>query len=131
MLVAAIIGLAVALTAAGLWTPDKDLASLEAKYLDAPGDRVDVAGVRLHVRDSGPKNAPAVILLHGFGASLHTWEPWAQGLAADHRVIRFDLPGSGLSAPDPTGDYTDERSLQLLLALMDTLGVARASVVTT
>ena len=129
ILIAAIAGLAVALIAAWLWTPDQDRASLEAKYLGAPGDRVDVDGVRLHVRDSGPKNAPVVILLHGFGASLRTWEPWAQGLATGHRVIRFDLPGSGLSAPDPTGDYADERGPQLLLALMDTLGVARASVV--
>ena len=115
-----------------LWTPDKDRAELERLYLASPADMVTVAGVgglRLHVRDSGPKDAPAVILLHGFGASLHTWEPWAQGLAAEYRVIRFDLPGNGLSPPDPTGDYTDARSRQLLLALMDQLGVARASLV--
>ena len=112
-----------------LWTPDRDRASLEAAYLAAPGDLIEVSGVRLHVRDSGPRDAPAVILIHGFGASLHTWEPWAQVLEADHRVIRFDLPGSGLSAPDPTGDYTDARSLQLLIALMDRLGIAHASVV--
>ncbi len=126
---AASVLLVIALIAVWLWTPDRDRASLESRYLNAPGDMVEVAGARLHVRDSGPRNAPAVILLHGFGASLHTWEPWAQGLAADHRVIRFDLPGSGLSPPDPSGDYTDARSLQLLVALMDRLGVTRASVV--
>jgi pimeloyl-ACP methyl ester carboxylesterase len=80
------------------------------------------------MRDSGPHDAPAVVMLHGFGASLHTWEAWAQVLQADHRVIRFDLPGSGLSPPDPTGLYTDARSMQVLLALMDQLGVPRASV---
>jgi pimeloyl-ACP methyl ester carboxylesterase len=112
-----------------LWTPDKDLGDLERLYLASPADMVDVGGQRLHLRDSGPRVAPAVILLHGFGASLHTWEPWATGLAAEHRVIRFDLPGSGLSAPDPGGDYTDARSRQILLALMDQLGVARASLV--
>ena len=113
--------------AACLWTPDRPLAALEAKYLVAPSDVRQVAGTRLHVRDSGPKTTPAVILLHGFGASLHTWEPWAAALSADHRVIRLDLPGSGLSPPDATGDYTDARSLQLVIALMDQLGVARAS----
>ena len=112
-----------------LWTPDKDRAELERLYLAAPTDMVALAApassrlqerlqerlqVRLHVRDTGPKDAPAVILLHGFGASLHTWEPWALALAATHRVIRFDLPGSGLSPPDPGGDYTDARSRQLL-----------------
>ncbi len=121
--------LIVALLGLWLWTPDKDRALLEAKYLRAPADMVELAGVRIHVRDSGPKDAPATVFVHGFAASLHTWEPWAQALAGDHRVVRFDLPGSGLSSPDPTGDYTDARSMQLLAALMDHLGVARANVV--
>lgn len=126
-----LISLAVLLAAAlwWLWTPDKDRAALERLYLNAPADMIDVAGTRLHVRDSGPKTAPAVIFLHGFGASLHTWEPWANTLAKDLRVIRIDLPGSGLSLPDPTGDYTDKRSLQIINALMDKLGLARASLV--
>jgi pimeloyl-ACP methyl ester carboxylesterase len=112
-----------------LWTPDKDRAALERQYLNAPTDMIDVAGTRLHVRDSGPKTAPAGIFLHGFGASLHTWEPWANSLSKDLRVIRIDLPGSGLSLPDPTGDYSDKRSLQIINALMDQLGLARASLV--
>ena len=112
-----------------LWTPDKSLASLQARYLAAPGDLVEVDGTRVHLRDSGPKGAPAVVMIHGFGGSLHSWEPWAQALSVDHRVIRFDLPGSGLSAPDPSGNYSDARSMQLLLALMDRQGIARASIV--
>ena len=110
-----------------LWTPDKDRALLESRYLNAATDKVDVAGMRLHVRDSGPKNAPAVLLLHGFGSSLHTWEPWAAVLAGDMRVISLDLPGAGLSAPDPNADYSDTRTLVILLALMDRLGIARTS----
>ncbi|MBC7719547.1 MAG: alpha/beta hydrolase [Chitinophagaceae bacterium] len=126
-----LISLGVLLAAAlwWLWTPDKDRTALERQYLNAPTDMIDVAGTRLHVRDSGPKTAPAVIFLHGFGASLHTWEPWANALSNDLRVIRIDLPGSGLSLPDPTGDYSDKRSLQILIALMDKLGLARASLV--
>ena len=112
-----------------LWTPDKDRVALQRDYLASPDDLVSVGGTVLHVRDTGPRNAPAVILIHGFGASLHTWEPWALKLAARHRVIRFDLPGSGLSLPDPTGDYSDPRSLRLVLALMDELGVPHASFV--
>jgi pimeloyl-ACP methyl ester carboxylesterase len=42
--------------------------------------------------------------------------------------VRFDLPGNGLSDPDPTGDYSDERSLQLFLAVMDSLGLAKAGI---
>lgn len=121
----------LALLAFWLWTPDRDRAALEALYLQSPADMVQVAGQRLHVRDSGPRDAPAVVLIHGFGASLHTWEPWAKALARTHRVVRFDLPGSGLSDPDPQGDYRDARTMELLLALMDTLGIPQADVVGT
>ncbi len=127
----AAIALAITLVGAGfaLWTPDADQTTLRARYLAAPNDLRVLEGVSLHVRDSGPRTAPALILLHGFGSSLHTWEPWARALDRTFRVVRFDLPGSGLSAPDPTGDYTDTRSMLLLSALMDTLGIQRATLV--
>lgn len=121
--------LLLVLLGAWLWTPDLDRAALEARHARGPADFVEVAGLRLHVRDDGPKDAPAVLMLHGFGASLHTWEDWAQALAPRHRVIRFDLPAAGLTGADPGGDYSDERSIQLMAALMDRLGVAQASVV--
>jgi pimeloyl-ACP methyl ester carboxylesterase len=111
-----------------LWTPDKDRVSLEARYLARPGDMIDVAGSKLHVRDTGPADAPAIILLHGFGASLQTWDPWTSVLQRSHRVIRLDLPGSGLSWPDPAGDYSDERSMQVLVMLQDRLRLVRTSV---
>ena len=65
---------AVGIVALTLWlyAPDKPRAVLEAAY---PGDYRSVDGVRLRLRDTGPRGAPAVILLHGFGASLDTWEP--------------------------------------------------------
>ncbi len=111
------------------WTPDRPRAALEARYLAAPSDMIDVAGTRLHVRQSGPVDAPAVILLHGFGASLHTWEPWAEVLAATHRVIRYDIPGFGLSPPDPGNDYSLARDIAILDGLMDRLGLAHAALV--
>jgi pimeloyl-ACP methyl ester carboxylesterase len=111
-----------------LWTPDKSRSVLQAKYLNAPGDIVEILGTHLHVRDSGPKTSPPIILLHGFGSSLQTWDAWASVLQNDYRVVRFDLPGSGLSEPDPTGDYTDARTLALIGALMDRLRIDQASV---
>ncbi len=129
MALSAFAALACILIAWWLWTPDQDRRLLESRYLDAPGDLVTAAQWRLHLRDTGPRDAPPLILIHGFGSSLQTWDAWAEGLARNHRVIRFDLPGSGLSLPDPQGDYTDARSVQLLLALMDRLGIQRASLV--
>ncbi|MBL8336479.1 MAG: alpha/beta fold hydrolase [Rhodoferax sp.] len=109
-----------------LWTPDLDRATLETRYLQAPGDLVEMDGQRLHVRDSGPADAPAILMIHGFAASLHTWEPWAQALAGPFRVLRLDLPGSGLSAPDARGNCRDDRTVALLGALLDQRGIRRA-----
>jgi len=111
-----------------LWTPDRDRAQLEATYLKAPGDMRQVGPWRLHLRDTGPRDAPAILFIHGFGSSLHTWDEWTTALEARFRVVRFDLPGNGLSDPDPADDYTDERSLQLIVAVMDSLGLQKAAI---
>jgi pimeloyl-ACP methyl ester carboxylesterase len=126
-----IVLLAIVVGAALTWlyTPDKRRADLESEYARPPSQFIEIAGIRLHLRDTGPKSAPALIFLHGFGSSLQTWDDWAHDLEADHRVIRYDLPGFGLTGADPTADYSDRRSIAVLLALMDRLGVARATVV--
>ena len=124
-----VLALAMVGLALWLWTPDKSLEELKARYANGESQFREIAGARLHLRDQGPREAPAVLLLHGFGASLHTWEPWAEALAGEFRVISLDLPGGGLSGPDPTGDYSDARSIELLERLMDELGVARASLI--
>jgi pimeloyl-ACP methyl ester carboxylesterase len=122
--VAGLLVVGIAALALWLYAPDKPRAALEAVY---PGDYRTVAGVRLRLRDTGPRDAPAVILLHGFGASLDTWEPWANALSGTYRVIRFDLPGFGLTGADPTGDYTDTRTMMIITQLMEQLRVEKAA----
>ena len=122
--------LAAVVLGVGVWlyTPDKPRGALEALYAGPPSRFVEAAGMRLHVRDTGPRDAPALLLLHGFGGSLHTWDALAARLDGEYRVIRLDLPGFGLTGPDPGRDYSDARSHAVLMALMDGLGVARAAV---
>jgi pimeloyl-ACP methyl ester carboxylesterase len=110
-----------------LWTPDKSKPELEAKYLESNTDYLNIAGTTLHLRDRGPKSSSTIIFLHGVGSSLHTWEPWAKSLSDHFRVIIFDLPGSGLSAPDPAGDYSDARTLEILATVMQKLAISRVS----
>ena len=121
--------LALIATAGWLYTPDKPAADLDTLYLRAPADMRLIDGLHLHVRDTGPRDAPALILLHGFGASLQTWDAWAGRLEAHYRVIRYDLPGFGLTGTDPTGDYTDARGVRVLLALMDQMRIGRATLI--
>lgn len=80
--------------------------------------------MNVHLRDEGPRDDPSpVVLLHGTSASLHTWEGWAAALRATRRVIRFDMPGFGLTGPSPDGNYTIERYASFVLAMLDELGV--------
>jgi pimeloyl-ACP methyl ester carboxylesterase len=112
-----------------LYTPDLSRAALEARYHLSPQDYVEVDGIKLFVVESGKPDAPCVVMLHGFGSSLQTFDAWAAGLSAHFRVVRLDLPGFGLTGADPTGDYSDARTLKLLSGLMDRLGIAKASFV--
>lgn len=104
--------------------PDTDPAAMRAKYADADSHFVDMGGgLTLHVRDTGPRDAPAIVLLHGSNASLHTWEPWAKRLESRYRVIRYDQPGHGLTGASPTRDYSPAASVDLLDRLTARLGV--------
>lgn len=129
MIVVGIILALLAGTGLYLYTPDKSRAAMEAEYATPPSAFITIDGVRMHLRDTGPRNAPALLMLHGFGSSLQTWEAWSQTLSAQYRVIRFDLPAFGLTGADPTGDYSDARSFQLIEDLMDRLSVTRATLI--
>lgn len=65
--------------------------SAASRYAELPG------GIRMHYRDEGQPNGPPLLLIHGFSASLHTWEPWVERLGDDFRIISIDLPGHGLT----------------------------------
>lgn len=110
------------------WAPARDVASLARRWAPPPSRFVAIDGMRVHVRDEGPKDAtqPPVVLLHGTLSSLHTWDGWARDLARDRRVIRFDLPGFGLTGPAPDGDEGLARMVRTTFALLDSLGVRRA-----
>ncbi|MEE2565678.1 alpha/beta fold hydrolase [Hyphobacterium marinum] len=87
---------------------------------------VDVAGLRTRVRIEGADDAPALILIHGFSVSLESFDAWAADLATDYRVIRPDLPGHGLTGPDPESRYSVPQTADFVGGLMDTLGIDTA-----
>lgn len=119
--------IAVALSRA----PDRPVQSLVARWAPPPSDFIDVKGQLVHLRDVGPRGDPLpIVLLHGTGASLHTWEGWAATLAKTRRVISFDLPGFGLTGPFtgsyPRDDYRGDSYARFVLDVMDALKVRRA-----
>ena len=113
-----------------LWTPDKSKAELEKTYSSPKNAYVSALGVNMHYQDTGPsKNVIPILFLHGFGSSLQTWDTWAQALSDDYRVISVDLPGFGLTGADPSGIYTDQRSVEVLEAFLKALQIPKVVLV--
>lgn len=83
------------------------LDSPQSPYFSPDDHILDLDGQRVRYRDTGPHDAPTVIMLHGFTDSLHTWDSVTEDLEEGFRVLRPDLPGHGLSGPDPDGDYSN------------------------
>jgi pimeloyl-ACP methyl ester carboxylesterase len=112
---------------AALWAyRDVPAAELEARYATAASKFIHIDGVRMHYRDEGT-GAP-VVLIHANFASLLGWDTVVPELQNRFRVIRFDMTGHGLTGPDPSGDYSLERSIALTEKLVDALGLRRFAI---
>ncbi|NQW53983.1 MAG: alpha/beta hydrolase [Rhodospirillales bacterium] len=88
---------------------------------------VDVGGVDVFYREAGRRDAPAIVLLHGFPTSSQQYRNLIPALADRYRVIAPDYPGYGRSAmPDRARfDYSFENYGRIVGALLRQLGVAR------
>ncbi len=122
----ALLALILAITVTLTWAPDRPVSELQARWAAPPSAFLDVAGMQVHLRDEGPRDDPSpIVLIHGTSASLHTWDGWADALKSKRRVIRFDLPGFGLTGPSPDGTYNMESYVRFVTAVLDKLGVQR------
>jgi pimeloyl-ACP methyl ester carboxylesterase len=105
------------------WTPDLSRERLLQSYAGTGTAQLMVRDQAYFIQDTGPRDAPTLVLLHGFGASLQTWDAWAAELEKQWRVVRMDVPAFGLTGPAVNNDYSDEADVARLLALLDQLGL--------
>jgi pimeloyl-ACP methyl ester carboxylesterase len=92
-----------------------------------PADRFLRIGDQLvHVVTAGA--GPPLVLVHGFGASTYSWRRVMPRLAESFRVIAVDLSGFGYTQrPRDRARYTREAQGELILAVMDALGIEKAN----
>lgn len=88
------------------------------------GGRVlELDGPDLNVKEFGPPGDRAVVLLHGYSASVEWWNRVAAALP-DHRVVAVDLVGHGGSeAPSDAASYSIESQASAVRNALDALGV--------
>jgi len=124
-LIAVVLLLSAGMVAA-TWEPDRSVEELRERWAPPPSQFIEVGGQFVHLRDEGPRQDPTpIVLLHGTSASLHTWDGWVAELSQTRRVIRFDLPGFGLTGPAADGNYSLAAYVDFVIDVMDTLGIER------
>jgi pimeloyl-ACP methyl ester carboxylesterase len=102
------------------------LAQAEARWADEASRFVELDGIRVHYKDEG--RGPVLLLVHGSFGDLADWDAWVAVLKERWRVVRFDRPGAGLTGPVASENYSLDRQLALVDALMDELGIERFAI---
>ena len=89
-----------------------------------------VEGNRIFYREAGNKNAPALLLLHGFPTSSHMFRNIIPALSKEYRVIAPDLPGFGFSdAPERSRfKYTFANLAATIDAFTQTIGLQKYAI---
>jgi pimeloyl-ACP methyl ester carboxylesterase len=105
--------------------PPQELADPDSIFLE-------INGLDVHVKTKG-EGRTAFILLHGFGASLYSWNAVMEPISAYGKVIAFDRPAFGLTERplewEGENPYTPESQIKLILGLMDHYAVEKAILV--
>ena len=105
---------------------DIPLNELKIKYANSNSSFIAVNGMDVHFRDEGLQtDTIPIVLIHGTGASLHTFNAWSDRLKKLHRVIRMDLPAYGLTGPFPDGNYTMAHYIAFLKDFLTALNIKK------
>ncbi|ABQ90714.1 alpha/beta hydrolase [Roseiflexus sp. RS-1] len=99
---------------------------------DLPGVQhfVRVGEYDLHYTDEGPRDAPVVLLIHGFAAWAFAWRAQRSALiAAGRRVVTIDMIGYGASSRPAAPVYSTHDQALLILQALDILGITTFDVV--
>lgn len=96
-------------------------------YIDLDSRFTTVDGRDIHYKRAG--SGRAVLMLHGSASSLHCFDQVSCHLSSSFDVIRPDLPGFGLTGPQPDGDYRIQTYAKTVASFLDSLDLDAVSVV--
>ncbi|HEY5327979.1 MAG TPA: alpha/beta hydrolase [Mucilaginibacter sp.] len=93
-------------------------------------NRIDAGGLNIFYREAGPKNAPTILLMHGYPTSSVMFRNLIPILSKKYHVIAPDLPGFGFSdAPDRNKySYTFANLAKTMQSFIDNMGLKRFSI---
>ena len=109
---------------------DQSPEEVYKKYALASSQQIAIGGVQLHYSDEGNRlDSTPLLLIHGTSSSLRTWDGVTAQLKNQYRIIRFDLPGFGLTGPNPNHDYSTRYYNEVIDSLLRALQISRVIIV--
>src|ERR1700744_6607752 len=102
-----------------------EAAPMESTSATTTYHRAIVDGVGIFYREAGPKDAPTIVLLHGFPSSSRMFDTLIPLLATKFHLIAPDYPGFGQSDPPPPYTYTFDHLAEPTNALLEQLHIDR------
>jgi pimeloyl-ACP methyl ester carboxylesterase len=108
--------------------PYLTLAALRARYADRHSRYASIGGMDVHYKDQG--KGPALLLVHGSSSTMKTWDAMVPLLVrAGYRVIRYDVPGMGLSGDVPDAAIGQIEPADIAAELLNKLGVKKVTLI--
>ncbi len=104
-----------------LMKKDVPVDELKAKYTTTASKFTEINGMQVHYRIEG--SGDPIVLIHGTGACLQSWDAWTDSLKKAYQVIRLDFPGFGLTGPRKDKDYSINMYVRFLHEFMKKIGV--------
>lgn len=103
------------------YAPDRSVEDLKKKWTYDDSKFMQVNDMDVHYRISG--QGMPLVLIHGTGSSLHTWEGWTNILSENFQVISLDMPAFGLTGPSPEKLYSLENYAYFLDSFLSKLQI--------
>lgn len=98
------------------------IEELKANYANASSKFLDFDSMQVHYKVEG--EGKPIVLIHGTGAVLQTWNGWTDSLIKNNfKVIRIDMPAFGLTGPNKTNDYSSKMYVDFLDRFLHQIGI--------
>ena len=120
---------AVAAAAVGSQLYNRSVKRKAEAAVPPDGTFIEIDGNRLHYVDRGPRDAPALVLIHGLGGQMRNFaEPLLEDLERDWRLILLDRPGSGWSTRAPRASSSLWQQADTVARFIRALGLERPAI---
>lgn len=113
---------------AGKWIY-ANASDAEASFYGLEQQTIDIGELKMEAYVGGPKDKPAIVMIHGYSADKDVWPRFAKHFINDYRIVIPDLAGHGDTGFDENWDYSGPAQATRVAVLMEKLGIEKAHII--